>query len=80
MSGDLHKQGFQIGDDRKDYPVSGGPVTKTDLYCSSSQSKKQLVAIVVDDVWQKAREIIIDGKSTAIEGDSNDFELHLESL
>jgi hypothetical protein len=80
MVGNLLDDGFFVGLDGKNYSTSYNlPVTRSEPYCTSYQSTKQLVALVVDGVWQTAREIVRDGKRQTLSGTSNDFELHLES-
>jgi hypothetical protein len=80
MVGNLIEDGFFIGDDGKSYEtVVNMPATRLLPYCNAFQSKKQLVAIVVDGVWQTPREIVRDGNRQSVEGNTHDFELHLES-
>jgi hypothetical protein len=80
MIGNLSVDGSFIGNDGKSYAVSvNPPATRRAPYCVDQQSKKQLVAIVVDGIWLNAREIQQNGRTTQVEGDVHDFELHLES-
>jgi hypothetical protein len=80
MIGNLSSDGSFIGNDGKSYAVSvNPPATRRAPYCVNQQSKKQLVSLVVDGIWLNAREIQQNGRTTQVEGDVHDFELHLES-
>ena len=79
MVGNLSEQGSLIGNDGKSYPATtSAPATRREPYCVLQQSTKQLVALVVDGVWQNAAEIRQNGQVSRVEGDIHDFELHLE--
>ncbi len=80
MTANLSVDGFFIGNDGKSYATSvNPPATRRAPYCGDQQSKKQLVALVVDGIWLNAREIQQNGRTTQVDGNLHDFELHLES-
>jgi hypothetical protein len=80
MIGNLSVDGSFIGNDGKSYAASvNPPATRRAPYCVDQQSKKQLVALVVDGIWLDARETQQNGRTTQVEGNVHDFELHLES-